>query len=188
MSPRAGLDPDAVVTAAAGIVDAAGLPALTLAGVAAALGVRTPSLYAHIGGLDDLRERLARRGAEQLAARLTTAAAGRAGRDALEAVARAYRRYATEHPGLYAALQAAPTSGHDRAAAEQAVDVVVAVLGAYHLPEARVLHAVRAVRAALHGFVELERVGGFGLPLSVDESFAGLLEMLDAGLRAAPLR
>ena len=46
---RAGLDADAVVAAAAQLADADGLEALTLARLAAVLGIRSPSLYAHVG-------------------------------------------------------------------------------------------------------------------------------------------
>ena len=48
--PRAGLDAQAVVVAAAELADADGLEQVTLAGLASRLGVRAPSLYAHIGG------------------------------------------------------------------------------------------------------------------------------------------
>jgi len=44
---------------------------------------------------------------------------------------------------------------------------------------------VRAIRSALHGFVSLEREGGFGLPLNIDDSYDNLVTMLDAGLAAA---
>jgi len=45
------------------------------------------------------------------------------------------------------------------------------------------VHATRAVRSALHGFVTLEAAGGFGLPQDVDESYNRLVELLDTGLR-----
>ena len=51
-----------------------------------------------------------------------------------------------------------------------------------------VIHAVRAVRAALHGFVALEALGGFGLPVDREASFDRLVAALAAGLRAAPAR
>ena len=105
--PRAGLDPEAVVSAAAGLADAEGLEAVTLARLAGRLGVRAPSLYTHVAGLPDLRRRLATRGARELAAALQTAVAGRAGSDALAAAAGVYRTYAREHPGTYAATQRA---------------------------------------------------------------------------------
>lgn len=180
--PRAGLDTDAVVAAAAGLADEEGLEQLTLARLAAALGIRTPSLYAHIDGLADLRARLGARGARELAAVLQVAAAGRSGADALRAVATAYRAYAHVHPGSYAALQVASDREENQAAGAAVVALIVAVLDGYDLDGDDAIHAVRAVRSALHGFVALEGEGGFGIPLSLDESYATLVEMIHAGL------
>jgi AcrR family transcriptional regulator len=184
--PRAGLDTEAVVSAAEVLADANGLEAVTLATLARQLGVRPPSLYAHITGLPELRRRLAARGARRLAARLQMAAAGRARADALAAIADAYRSYAREHPGSYAALQRAPDpdDAETRDAGSQAVDVVLAVLRGYGLESDDAVHAARIVRAALHGFVSLEASGGFGLPLDVGETFARLTGLLDQGLAA----
>ncbi len=184
--PRAGLDETAVVDAAARLVDADGLDSLTVARVAAMLGVRAPSLYSHVDGLEDLRRRVGARGARELAEALGRAAAGRAGSDALLAVAEAYRDYAKAHPGRYAAAQRArELSGSDEAvtASGAAVDVVLAVLRGYRIEGEDALHATRAIRAVLHGFVLLEAVGGFALDLSVDESFTRLIATLDRGLR-----
>lgn len=185
--PRAGLDTEAVVGAAEELADANGLETITLAALARQLGVRPPSLYAHVTGLPDLRRRLAACGARQLAAAMQTAAAGRARGDALAAVADAYRSYAREHPGSYAALQRAPDpdDAETRDAGAQAVDVVLAVLRGYGLESDDAIHATRIIRAALHGFVSLEAGGGFGLPLDVDETFARLTRLLDQGLAAA---
>jgi AcrR family transcriptional regulator len=180
--PRAGLDADAVVAAAGALADEDGLAQLTLARLAAALGIRTPSLYAHVDGLGDLRTRLGARGARELAAQLQAAAAGRAGADALRAVATAYRAYAHAHPGTYAAMQVASDLPENQAAGAAAVGVFLAVLEGYGITGDAAVHAVRAVRSALHGFVALEREGGFGIPLSLDESFATLVDMIDAGL------
>jgi AcrR family transcriptional regulator len=179
--PRAGLHPGAVVDAAARIADADGLEAVTLARLAADLGIRTPSLYSHVGGLEDLRRRLAARGAGELADAMLEAATGRAGGDALRAVAAAYREYAREHPGSYAAAQRAEWVGDDAGA--RAVRVFTAVLAGYGLEGDAAIHATRGIRAALHGFAALEAGGGFGMPQSVDESFARLVTALDRGLQ-----
>jgi AcrR family transcriptional regulator len=179
--PRAGLDPGAVVGAAARIADAEGLAAVTLSRLAADLGIRTPSLYSHVGGLDDLRHRLAARGAGELADAMQEAAAGRAGGDALRAVAKAYREYAREHPGSYDAAQRAAWLAGDAGA--RAVRVFTAVLAGYGLSGDDAIHATRAVRAALHGFAALESGGGFGMSQSVDASFERLVALLDDGLR-----
>ena len=182
--PRAGLDAEAVVSAAARIADAEGLETLSVARVASELGVRPPSLYAHVGGLGDLRRRLAIRGTRELAAAAQAAAAGRARGDALRAVAEVYRAYALEHPGTYAAFQRAPAAGDEEAeaAAAQLVEVVLAVLRGYGLEGDDTIHAARIVRAALHGFVALESGGGFAIPLDLDESYARLVSVLDGGL------
>jgi len=186
--PRAGLDAEAVVGAAAALADAEGLEAVTLARLAERLGVRPPSLYAHVAGLPDLRRRLAARGAAELADVLQAAAAGRARGEALADVAGAYRAYARAHPGTYAAAQRAADLGEPAAAAAagRAVDVVLAILRGYGLEGDDAIHAARIVRSALHGFVSLEAREGFGIPLDLDETFARLVSALDKGFRPSP--
>lgn len=181
--PRLGLDTAAVVQAAAGLADEDGLAALTLARVADRLGIRAPSLYAHVDGAEELHRRLAALGTRELAAALTDATAGRRGRAALAAIARAYRRYGHEHPGRYAAMQRAPAgAGDDAEAAREIYELLRASLAGYGLRGAREVHAIRAVRAALHGFVSLEQVGGFGMAVSTDASFHTLVAILHRAL------
>ena len=154
---RAGLDRDTVVAAASALADAEGLEAVTLAKVAAQLGVKSPSLYGHVDGLTGLRRQIAARGAREVTARLQAAVAGRSGRDALAALADAWRAYARTHPGTYAATQnvANLTGPEASAAATAALDVVYAVLRGYALDDDAATHAALAVRSALHGFVSL---------------------------------
>ena len=186
MPARAGLDRAAVVRAAAALADERGMDALTLADLAAHLGIRTPSLYNHIAGLDGLRRDLALLGVRELTARLTHAAVGKAGDTAIIALADAYRAFAHEHPGLYAAALRPPAPGDAEAGAatEELVGIVTAVLAAYGLAGDDALHAVRAIRSMLHGFVALEMAGGFGLPLDCDESFRRLVHMCIGGVTA----
>jgi AcrR family transcriptional regulator len=182
-----GLSTAAVVDAAAALVDSQGFHSLTLARLAERLGVRVPSLYSHVDGLEDLRRRVGARGAGELAQALSRAAAGRAGSDALSSVAQAYRDYALTHPGCYAASQRSgelSSSEEGATASAAAVEVVLAVLRGYRLEGEDALHATRTIRAALHGFVLLEAADGFALDLGPDESFRRLIATLDRGLRA----
>ncbi len=183
---RAGLDSASVVSAAAELADSEGLPRLTLARLADRLGVRAPSLYAHVDGLADLHARVGAQGAAQMTAALSDAAAGRAGREALEAVADAYRRFAHAHPGVYAAMQRAPEDPDSDAAAAagRLVEVLAAVLRGYGLEGEEAIHGVRLIRSALHGFVTLESDRGFRMPISLEETYRRLITMLDRGLRA----
>jgi hypothetical protein len=68
------------------------------------------------------------------------------------------------------------------AAGSRTVEVIVAVLSAWGFTGDEVLHRVRVVRSALHGFISIEAEGGFGLALSIDESFELVLQTLIAGL------
>jgi AcrR family transcriptional regulator len=182
--PRMGLDAARVVEAAADIADAEGLEAVTLARVAGALGVRAPSLYNHVDGHGEVLRAIAVLAVRELAAALREAAVGRSGAQALTVAARAYRAYARAHPGRYAATLAAPTRGDEehRAAASEAVDVLLAVLRAWDLEGDDAIHAVRAFRSALHGFVTLEAADGFGMAVDVDASFERLVATLAGGL------
>ncbi len=189
--PRAGLTPTVLVTHAGDLADRDGYDSLTLAALAGQLGVKVPSLYKHVASLADLRRRVALDSLRGLDEALRGAAVGRAGSDALRAVAHAYRRYAREHPGRYTAGLRAPGPDDEegRAVAAGAAELVLAVVRGYGLHGDAALHAVRAVRAALHGFSSLEQAGGFGLPYDVDVSFEHLVTTLDTGLRhrsAAP--
>ena len=102
----------------------------------------------------------------------------------MAALAQAYRTYAREHPGTYAAVQRADDLGAAWAG-EEVVEVVLAVLRGYGLGGDDAIHGVRIVRAALHGFVVLENDGGFRIPLDLDETFARLLATLDRGISAS---
>jgi AcrR family transcriptional regulator len=184
--PRQGLDRARVVGAAADIADAEGLDAVTLARVAAELGVRSPSLYNHVAGRDGLLRGIAAQSTHELAAALRRAATGRAGADAIAAVAQAQRAYALAHPGRYATTVAAPVPGdaeHETAAAE-AVEVLEAVLDGMGLTGEELTHGVRALRSAVHGFAALEAAGGFGLAVDRDASFRRLVDALASGIAA----
>jgi AcrR family transcriptional regulator len=173
-----------VVDTAAGLADRNGFDALTLGSVAASLGVRTPSLYNHVAGLDGLRRDLALRGVLELGERIRDAAVGRAGPDALAALADAYRAFARERPGLYRALQRAPDAGDGElaAAAARLLEPVLAVLGGFGLEGDDAIHAARSLRSAMHGFVELERLGGFGIDLDLDASYRFMISAVSAGM------
>lgn len=185
MTRRAGLDREGVVREAAALADAEGLEALTLARLASALGVRTPSLYNHIDGLMGLRRAIALTGTRDLAKILAHAAVGRAGDDAILAICHAYRAFANEHPGVYATLVRAPDPDDSdlQQASLEVVTIIVAALADYGFAEDEAIHTVRGLRSVLHGFTTLERAGGFGLPLDLDESFARLIGIFVTGLR-----
>lgn len=187
--PRAGLTPAIVVEEAVRLVDEVGLDRLTLASLAQRLGVALPSLYKHIRGLDALRQKVSAFATAEFAERLGDAAVGRAGTDAIRAVAAAYREYARRHPGRYLTTQWVPDADDPQhvAAGNRAVGVVYAILRGYGLSGDEAVHATRALRSALHGFVVLENAGGFGLPQDVDQSFDQMVTALDMMVKSWPV-
>ncbi len=184
MGSKAGLDREAVVRAAAAMADAAGGKEVTLAELAAHLGVRTPSLYNHIAGQEGLRRELALLGTRELGARMGRAAMGKARADAILALANAYRAFAKERPGLYATSLRAPDPADlaHCAASDDVLAILFAVLEGYGLRGDVAVHTIRGLRSLLHGFVSLELGGGFGLPLDLDESFVRLVHVFIDGL------
>jgi AcrR family transcriptional regulator len=182
--PRAGLNRERIAAQAAVVADVTGLDRLTLAAVAARCGVSLPGLYKHVDGLESVRRDIAVLAVRELTAELTAAAVGLAGRDALFALAHAYRGYATAHPGRYAASVRAPAPGDDEynEVSAAAVGVLAAVLKGYRIEGSDAIDAIRMLRAALHGFVSLEASGGFGLPQSVDATFTRVIDALHTAL------
>jgi AcrR family transcriptional regulator len=188
MPPKAGLDTGMVVRAAAGLVNAEGPEALTLNRLAEILGVRAPSLYNHVDGLAGLNHQLALLNARSLGEHLGSVAIGKSGPEAVIALAKAYRAYIKECPGLYlsslrAARTESPVDPQLQAAEDRVVQIGLAVVASFGLTGEDGLHAVRGLRSVVHGFATLEIAGGFGLPLDCDESFERLVKMLVAGLQ-----
>lgn len=188
MQPRARLSREAVVEEAARLIDEEGLEALSLSALASRLGIRTPSLYNHVDGLEGLRRELALLGVRELGRRLGRAAIGKSTDEAIFAIARAYREFVKERPGLYAATLRSsrlsyPEDPAFQAAEGEVLETVLAVLASYGLRGDDALHATRGFRSMVHGFATLEVAGGFGIPLDLDESFERLLRTFVAGLR-----
>lgn len=184
MPPRAGLTEAVILQAAGDIADKAGLEGVSLAALAQRLRVQAPSLYNHVQGVDGVRRGLAALGAEQLAGRLVRAAVGKSGEQAVYALGDAYRSFAKEHPGLYAATLRAPKKDEVRyiAAADVILEVVGASLEPYRLSRRDLIDAIRGLRSLVHGFVALELSGGFGMPQDVNRSFHEVLRTYLSGV------
>ena len=185
--PRAGLNSDRVVEAAELLADE-GEP-LSLAVLARRLGVQVPSLYKHVAGVDELQRQVANRAKVELGDALTRAAVGKAGPDAVAALAVAYRDWALEHPARYATTLRAPDPNDpdDMAAAGRAIQVIFDALAGYGLADDDAIDATRYIRSTLHGFVALIAAGAFALP-DLDRSFEQMVAVLQLGFAQWPSR
>lgn len=179
---RVGLTQEKLVLAAAELADAEGFEAVTMSALARGFDVRTASLYSHVASTADLKAQVAVLALGELAERAGAALAGRAGSEALLAFANAYRDYAQQHPGRYAATRY-PLPTHLLAAGRAHAELTFAILRGYRVSPEDSTHAVRLIGSILHGFIDLELSGSFSHsdPPS-GESWPRAVEALDATL------
>ena len=163
MAARPGLNAAQIIDGAAELADTVGLHHFTLKELAEKLKVKTPSLYNHVSSLDAVHRGLTLRAFQDLTTTMRASAVGLSGLDALRGIAHAERGYAYHHPGLFAAIQRTVEDQDEelRLASYALLDTVLAVLRGYQLEGEAGIHAARALRAALTGFVLLESQNGF---------------------------
>lgn len=184
---RTGLTAAAVTEAGAALMDEIGFEEFGMGLLAERLGVKTPSLYKHVTSQADLTHRIAVLAMNECADAIRDAIQGRAGTDALIAGAQAMRAFVKEHPGRYAAANAASPTGPDDpliAASNRVVASWAAMLRGYRIDPTQEIHALRMLRTVLHGFASLEVVGGFQFSTDIDDSFTWMITFIDHGLQA----
>ena len=169
---RQGIDHRIVLQAASTLADEEGYEQVTLANIAKLLHIRTPSLYNHIKGLPELRRQLAVYGLTQLLAELTQAALGRAGHEAVQAIAAAYVNFVRQHPGLYEATMASPHPLDEEfhTVGNRIIALILRLLEPFNLNHDDQIHAVRGLRSLLHGYASLELKQQFNLAVDRDQS------------------
>lgn len=177
---KKGLNRAVIVDAAAELVEARGLENVTLHELAAALGIKTASLYNHLQGMPELSARLTELALKRLLDTLDEVVRNRTGIPALLALADAYRRFAREQPQMYKAMlrlpQFAGTSLLELK--ERFMHRFRDVLAPYQMSEEEQIHCGRMIRSALHGFVSLEAAGFFQNAVDAEKSYAYLTRHL----------
>jgi AcrR family transcriptional regulator len=182
---RAGIKPEIVIVAAAEIADRNGWDQVTLANVAGQLGIKTPSLYNHVEGLSDLRQKLALYAIRSLRDGLNDAAIGHSGKQALIEIGKAYVHFVHVHPGLYEAVNRVtePKLPEFDQASTQILALFIRLMQPFGLPDAEAVHAIRGLRSMVHGFASLKSMGGFQLPVDLIESLTKSITYYIEGLR-----
>jgi AcrR family transcriptional regulator len=185
---RVGLTTERLARAGAELADEVGFEQVTVSALARRFDVQVASLYSHLKSSQDLKARIALVALEEMADLGAAALAGRAGKDALTALANVYRDYAREHPGRYAAAQfRLDPEAAAASAGRRHTELTRAVLRGYDLAEPHQTDAIRLLGSVFHGYVSLELAGSFShsAPAS-SESWPRILDALDALLRNWP--
>lgn len=172
-----------IVAAATSILERDGVDALTMQSVAAAVGVRAPSLYKRVRSRDALLALVAEGVARDLGSALDGASAGAAsGRARVLAFANAVRAFAKARPEAYSLLFARlpEPARPDPAVLEGSVAAVMRIAGESVGAE-RALDAARLLTAWVHGFVAMELADRFRMGDELDRAFGfGAARLADA--------
>jgi AcrR family transcriptional regulator len=154
-----------LLDSAARILASEGLSGLTARRLSAEAGASTKVVYNHFGGMPAVIAALYSRGFSMLAKRLSHALEIAESDDKIGALARAYRDFAHRNPDLFD-LMYGPSVTHllptpeMRIDASSALEILVKGLSESGAPNPG--DEARALWAAIHGVVALERTGWFG--------------------------
>jgi AcrR family transcriptional regulator len=166
-----------VLVAAESIVDRSGWSALTMSALAKELGVKSPSLYHHVDGIDGLRAELQGRTLKDMASAQAAAAAGRSGLVGIRALAEGHREFALLYPHRYLGLTSGVLDREVLTTSNLEIsDVVAMIVQTSGIPRGEIDRVMRALFAAVHGAVSLELVGFFDDRVRSDHVFRSVIE------------
>jgi AcrR family transcriptional regulator len=183
--PRTSLDE--IVGVGRTILDAEGVDALTMQRVAAAVGVRAPSLYKRVRDRDELVRLISEDVTADLGRALAAPAPTADAHADLAAIAAAFRAWARRHPGGFGLLFApVPDAWRlDPSAGSASLDALFAVVRRLAGPD-DILSASRLMVAWASGFVAMELAGAFRLGGDVDAAFTYGVEHLASAIGSGP--
>ena len=182
------LDRQQVVEAAIACVEADGPDALGVSRVARELGIKPPSIYNHVGKGDALARAVVIEANRRVLAVLKDAVRGVVDpREQVLTIAMTLRRWVRENPGLYAVTaRVVPDNEHPefKPVLQDMLDLMGRPLAQLGVASEDSIHAIRGLRAAMHGFLLLENSGQFALAVDSGESFRWLIGSILDGLAA----
>jgi AcrR family transcriptional regulator len=177
---RIGKNKNEIIDCAIKIMDKKGLSSFQLSDVAEAMEMKTPSLYNHFDGLDDLIRAVQLRTNQLLYEFMLESAQGLKDQEAFRALCGAYRNFFKKHTGIYETMTISmnPKDKELLQATFKPVELVTNILTFIKMDTDLGVHIMRSIRCALHGFVSLEAKGNMILSTSADDSFNMLVDML----------
>jgi AcrR family transcriptional regulator len=170
-----------IVEAARRIIVASGAEALTQRGVAAAVGVKAPSLYKRFADKAALLAAVRAQALADLETRLRAAVQGQAPAPGFLRLANVFRAFAMECPDIYRLIFDPAHQGVDRALERRALAPIEAALAPL-VGAGQGASAAHAALSLLHGFVRLEIDDAAPSPAPHDEAFGFAVYALLQGM------
>lgn len=177
---RKGTNRNEIVDNAIVVMDKTGLSKFQLSDVAKYMNIKTPSLYNHFDGMQDLLRSIQIRANEMLFDYMVENAKGLKGKEAFKALCHSYRNFFLKHKGVYETLTR-PMDTTDKelvGATFKLVGPITQIFKNISMDDDYGVHVMRVIRCSLHGFASLEAQGNMVLDTSADGSFDLLLEIL----------
>src|SRR5215475_9638146 len=191
MSPYpAQVDSEKIASKAREMIEAEGIDQLSLARLAAELGIKAPSLYRHVASKAELLRAVNTLTSQELVAALLVDDHGPTSpRERLQHVALAYREFAHRYPVTYrlAFSNTVPESQPDASLLEALALPVQDSWAAVFGPE-NSLAALRGAWALIHGFVTLELDGQFQRGGDLNATFDLVIDAYIAGWESVTSR
>ena len=182
---RNGLDINMIISRGAQLVNEVGLENITLKMIAEDLGVKTPSFYNHITGLEELKIQLMLYGWKQMEQRIMQSVIGVSGYDAIRAGCYAFYEYAIENPGLFNVMlwYNKFQNRETMEATSGLFSILFKITSSLNISEENCNHIIRTLRGFLEGFSLLVNNEAFGNPISIAESFALSINIIIEGIK-----
>ena len=172
----------AIVAAGRHLLEERGMDALTMHGVAEAVGVRAPSLYKRVHSRSDLFRLILDDVADELTSALDAAASSDDPVTDLREMVANYRTFAHSNPVtytlMYAPLTVPGATARSTRSSARFLRVVAELAG-----QPQALPAARTIVAWAHGFITLELAGAFRLGGDVEQAWDFGLDRILAAVR-----
>lgn len=179
MAARVGLTRAHVLEAALEVAEDDGYHTLNVTALSRRLGIRSQSVYAHFGGMEEIRRGLQLRSYLELGQAIRAAVGTNCGRPAVLAWIHAHITFDLAHPGLFAARNRPPGSDNELwDVIQESSSTSREVLRWYGLDGEEAMHLTRLVWASAYGFVSLHHNGLITQPVDPAESLRRMVEGL----------
>jgi len=183
--PKIKIDKESVIKEAAYMANTIGIENLSLKTLAAQLGVKSPSLYNHIDGLDDLKQQLMLYGWKELENKIIQAVIGFSGYDAIRAMCYAFHEYAIENQGVFSTMLWYNQFENEQMneVTSKMFTIFFKITKSLNISQDNCVHLVRMFRSFLEGFALLENHNAFGNTQLIKDSFELSIDILIEGAK-----
>jgi AcrR family transcriptional regulator len=180
------LTPQDILDVAIILLEAQGVEGFSINQLAKALAIKPPSLYNHFDGDLDLRRSIRLTGWQKMTEYcLPDIQSNDHPVELIKRMANRYREFAIENPSLYLFTTQHPFPGSDHEfniLMQKTLDIYLTMLIPFGLGKDKIMHTVRLLHAAIHGFLVNELLGMFTGKEPTSDSFEWMIHHLVGSL------